>query len=798
MTAYGSRTFKYPSLIQKIGADQEGVKIMPYLLDMSQDINQIFESLEKYINKDNQYNIMEEQRVKDERALNKKIKYDISLPAKWKIVDFDFLLDATIIVCFPYILTGALDDLATSSSPRDTKSFIALFKSALDKIGGPRSAFSQNDTFVQFETAYRYMLSQFFILTENELQPMNINTKKFIMDFFSFEIQSIKEAISDKLFYIADFELLYNMLKDDIAKHVKETGNRNEDFEFTIKEKLGDEKSDDVSILTIPAKFLKPLFVYIKLFGSVFDVKSRIQYLKEITKKYSPSVKSSISDREKMYDVARTALYSKLRPMSIDQISRASKSTVFNTEHLTHLTSVLPSDRASSLTQAVSHLVTLAEHKPEEAESIFLNDLHVPLKSLSERRGNGLLTEAGEASFHRMVDSFIQNANTKIQKEQELDRRTTRVGAKVSPLSASFKSQEKNIVSMPSIMMAHSMIVTKTAGSRGKVEYLSRKILGASIPNLNDPFDIEGLDDDAMDEEKNDMDGDSFTEVWQERLNFLANKKDSDPVYYNTGVNIMHWKNTKEQHLSIIDNDFIYPFNVIAFRPTRKFETSSGIIGKFGKDTGFVAVGNANFLFGTDVATKTHEGHFTIYIGVIIYGTKNYVMLSDLYIKRYLGGSGTEFYRKQDIDELRLNNFNPPNALHRPSIVSTLMPYGYRPFKFVDIRGYFSGSLTARNDNRPPTYITTESFYRAFDFNNAEVSVPVFVEGETTANYICGQEWQIQYNYDKSDYVSEVMGEDCLGNVLYPGARGVFEMHDPSSAILNADEKQKGLVPAVW
>lgn len=777
-----ARANKYDSLreLRNIGYDD---KLLPY---NREDV------IDDCLNNDAFYEKREAERKLYEEKHGKKIKYDIKLPDKWKIVDFDFLLDVFLVVNSPELIVKSVGGISTvfSGGPGSVPPATAfkLVKDIIAKLTGPHSVVNNDDVYNNLRNAYAYMVSQNFIVTENELEPMNVNIKKFYFEYFREEINIMLARLSDTMKLVVSFDMLYTTIKASLAEHVSK-GNHG-DFVFNLNN-----GTTTFPVFTVPADYLKVLHGYTHFFGSVFEIKNRAYHLKNITKRYAPTSKSPIEKLQDMARLAVTTLSSKLKPMSIEQIHEASKDTVFNTESLKHLASVLPQEKAASLIQSVSHLVTLAKHKPEETSAILLNDLHTPLKSLSDRRGTAPLSGDGEASFHRMIDSFIQNANTKIQKEQQLEEQT-RVGAKISLASVSARHLESHPLNIPSRMLAHS-IITQTAGSRGAVGYYKAPRNRPS--NYEDPFDLEGLrDDGGMDEEKADNGMDAFTDAWNARLEFLASYKDKDPLYYNTGIQIMHWKNTKKQHLDIIDNDFVYPFNVIAFRFSRKYETVSSILGKFGKETGFVAVGNANFLFGTDVATKTHEGHFTIYIGVIIYGTKNYVMLSDLYIKRYMGGSGVEFYTKEDIDDLRLNNFNPPNALHRPSIVTTLMPYGYRPLKFVDVRGYFNGSVVAQNEYRPPTYITTDAFYKALDFNNSEVSVPVFVEGETTANYLCGQEWQLIFNYDHMTYNSEVMAEDCLGNILYQGAKAVFEMHDPSTAILDENRKQTGLVPAVW
>ena len=121
----------------------------------------------------------------------------------------------------------------------------------------------------------------------------------------------------------------------------------------------------------------------------------------------------------------------------------------------------------------------------------------------------------------------------------------------------------------------------------------------------------------------------------------IASYKKSDA---NLDEKILFCKKTM---LAFVAADIRIPVAFLLTRPFQRYEASSAILAKGGKDLGITYHGHHDFQLTDDVVHKTHLGHYTFYSKTVIRNPNCYAIAEDVFVTGYRGGEGCEFFSEK-------------------------------------------------------------------------------------------------------------------------------------------------------
>lgn len=124
-----------------------------------------------------------------------------------------------------------------------------------------------------------------------------------------------------------------------------------------------------------------------------------------------------------------------------------------------------------------------------------------------------------------------------------------------------------------------------------------------------------------------------------------------------------------------LENNILVPVDILLMRPHCRYMTLSGIACRGGSELGHVVYTGESFEVGDEAKTKTHIGHFSLYLGVIMKSVKNFMIWWDMKVVQYLSGEGVGFWTP---DTWRSDIVISPKlgTGYRPSIFAIMCPYG--------------------------------------------------------------------------------------------------------------------------
>jgi hypothetical protein len=93
--------------------------------------------------------------------------------------------------------------------------------------------------------------------------------------------------------------------------------------------------------------------------------------------------------------------------------------------------------------------------------------------------------------------------------------------------------------------------------------------------------------------------------------------------------------------------------DLLIFRPHQTYEMASCILAQGGSDLGNTFHGHHDFLLSDDIVRKVHVGHFTFYSKSIVKNPKNYVIVEDVFCRKYIGGEGSGIFSAKTYKEQR-------------------------------------------------------------------------------------------------------------------------------------------------
>jgi hypothetical protein len=129
----------------------------------------------------------------------------------------------------------------------------------------------------------------------------------------------------------------------------------------------------------------------------------------------------------------------------------------------------------------------------------------------------------------------------------------------------------------------------------------------------------------------------------------------------------------------------------IIFRPFQTYRMASAILAKGGSELGATYHGHHDFMLSDDILRKVHVGHYTFYSKSVIKRPKNYIIIEDIFSQGYLGGEGTRFFSKDELE-----NAVSEGTLGKgggPSLICVVSNGGEPDSDVLDITGRFQQSV---------------------------------------------------------------------------------------------------------
>jgi len=129
----------------------------------------------------------------------------------------------------------------------------------------------------------------------------------------------------------------------------------------------------------------------------------------------------------------------------------------------------------------------------------------------------------------------------------------------------------------------------------------------------------------------------------------------------------------------------------IVFRPFQTYRMASAILAKGGNELGATYHGHHDFMLSDDILRKVHVGHYTFYSKSIIKRPKNYIIIEDVFSQGYIGGEGTRFFTKDELE-----NAVSEGTLGKgggPSLICVTSNGGEPDSDVLDITGRFQQSV---------------------------------------------------------------------------------------------------------
>ena len=117
------------------------------------------------------------------------------------------------------------------------------------------------------------------------------------------------------------------------------------------------------------------------------------------------------------------------------------------------------------------------------------------------------------------------------------------------------------------------------------------------------------------------------------------------------------------------------PYDLLCFRPFRRYTMGTGILCKKGSELGNTFRGWADFQLTDNIIAKTHIGHFTFWHASVVTNPKCLFLAEDIFCTNYEGGEGSGVLPWSEITNFRED---PMGTMHRnnASIICIPVPVG--------------------------------------------------------------------------------------------------------------------------
>ena len=129
----------------------------------------------------------------------------------------------------------------------------------------------------------------------------------------------------------------------------------------------------------------------------------------------------------------------------------------------------------------------------------------------------------------------------------------------------------------------------------------------------------------------------------------------------------------------------------ILFRPFQTYRMASAILAKGGSELGATYHGHHDFMLSDDILRKVHVGHYTFYSKSVVKRPKNYIVIEDIFSQGYVGGEGTRFFSKDELETAVSEGTLGKGG--GPSLICVQSDGGEPDSDVLDITGRFQQSV---------------------------------------------------------------------------------------------------------
>ena len=129
----------------------------------------------------------------------------------------------------------------------------------------------------------------------------------------------------------------------------------------------------------------------------------------------------------------------------------------------------------------------------------------------------------------------------------------------------------------------------------------------------------------------------------------------------------------------------------IIFRPFQTYRMASAILAKGGSELGATYHGHHDFMLSDDILRKVHVGHYTFYSKSVVKRPKNYIIIEDIFSQGYVGGEGTRFFTKDELETAVSEGTLGKGG--GPSLICVQSDGGEPDHDVLDITGRFQQSV---------------------------------------------------------------------------------------------------------
>ena len=237
----------------------------------------------------------------------------------------------------------------------------------------------------------------------------------------------------------------------------------------------------------------------------------------------------------------------------------------------------------------------------------------------------------------------------------------------------------------------------------------------------------------------------------------------------------------------LIQKDIRIPVAFLLMRPFQRYEMSSAILAKGGKDLGITYHGHHDFMLTDDVVHKTHMGHYTFYSKTVIRNPNHFAIAEDVFCTGYRGGEGCEFFspddQTKDDDKLTIGDaITAGDAKTRSILCVAISPdqqngngkdYVLNPCSLTGKHILEDVKYEALCGE--PTHPSCEFLNNAYDthyWDLGQMDPLRFQQDYEKVNRCCFQGRQQIYNWNQQDFSNEIQETGHWGSQgTYAGCR---------------------------
>jgi hypothetical protein len=211
------------------------------------------------------------------------------------------------------------------------------------------------------------------------------------------------------------------------------------------------------------------------------------------------------------------------------------------------------------------------------------------------------------------------------------------------------------------------------------------------------------------------------------------------------------------------------------------FQTVAGhaVILRGGPSLGNNFVGShSNFEWADNAADQTKFGTFAFYSKAVIFNPLHVTHLKNILCKNYIGGGGTDFFSKADLDDIAIDNWTPYITKQHPSAFVIPVEATEDIPQHLPLSGFFADD-TLKNER----YKTLDGLRKALGFDKAVTkhALQTFYDPNlmSVSNNGLQSPLIVSMGYhrlqDSLGNWRHVLGDSFLGNNIYDGCEKVLD-----------------------